>query len=136
MYLVLTRPSYAKGLRKQVAEALVSARISECAFCSADDLAQRVLSLAQTDLTRLAEIGALNGIDGIRHRLDALWQVGRAGKQEGPLLWEYRESLYEDSCMLPLEQMDTAERLEHFHHSCTQLRVSLNQALALSADIC
>ena len=26
--------------------------------------------------------------------------------------------------------------LEHFHYSCTQLRVSLNQALALSAEIC
>jgi hypothetical protein len=25
--------------------------------------------------------------------------------------------------------------LEHFHHSCTQSRVSLNQACALSADI-
>jgi len=25
--------------------------------------------------------------------------------------------------------------LEHFHHSCTQLKVSLNQAFALSADI-
>ena len=25
--------------------------------------------------------------------------------------------------------------LEHFHHNCTQLRVSLNQACALSADI-
>jgi hypothetical protein len=26
--------------------------------------------------------------------------------------------------------------LEHFHHSCTQLSVSLNHACALSADIC
>jgi hypothetical protein len=26
--------------------------------------------------------------------------------------------------------------LEHFHHSCTQSRVSLNHACALSADIC
>ncbi len=26
-------------------------------------------------------------------------------------------------------------KLEHFHHSCTQLRVSLNHACAFSADI-
>jgi hypothetical protein len=29
----------------------------------------------------------------------------------------------------------TINSLEHFHHSCTQLRVSLNHACALSADI-
>ena len=32
--------------------------------------------------------------------------------------------------------MTVSRALEQFHHSCTQLRVSLNHACAFSADIC
>jgi error-prone DNA polymerase len=102
---------YAKGLAKQPAEMLVRARRNDGPFRSADDLALRVPSLARKDLTRLAEIGALNRLNGIRHRRDALWQVERAGKPEGPLFREHDESLREDSDALPLQQMNVEERL-------------------------
>jgi len=59
----------------------------------------------------LASIGALNQLDGITHRRDALWQVERAGKLEGPLLRQRSEWLRDDSEALPLRQMNTEERL-------------------------
>ena len=77
---------YAKRLTRQSAEALVQSRRYDGPFRSAEDLAQRVPALNRRDLTRLAQIGALNQLDGIEHRRAALWQVERAGKLEGPLL--------------------------------------------------
>src|SRR5258708_31372245 len=71
----------------------------------------RVQSLDRKELTLLARIGALNKIDGIAHRRDALWQVERAGKLEGPLLRQRSEWLKDDSETLTLRQMDTEERL-------------------------
>ena len=62
------------------AEALVASREQDGAFRSAEDLALRVPSLNRKELTLLARIGALNQLDGIAHRRDALWQVERAGK--------------------------------------------------------
>ena len=56
-------------------------------------------------------MGALNKLDGIEHRRDALWQVERAGKLEGPLLRQNSDWLREDSDALPLQQMNTEERL-------------------------
>ena len=76
-------------------------------FRSAEDLAQRVPSLNRRDLTRLAQIGALNQLDGVEHRRDALWQVERAGKLEGPLLRQESESLREDSAARPLLMIDS-----------------------------
>lgn len=102
---------YAKGLRKKAAEALVTSRTTHGAFRSADDLALRVPVLDRKELTLLARIGALNTLDGIEHRRDALWQVERAGKLEGPLLCQNTESLSDDSETLPLRQMNTEERL-------------------------
>jgi error-prone DNA polymerase len=102
---------YAKRLRKRSAEALVESRTQYGPFCSAEDLAQRVPSLDRKELTLLARIGALNKIDGIAHRRDALWQVERAGKLEGPLLRQRSEWLKDDSETLPLRQMDIEERL-------------------------
>jgi error-prone DNA polymerase len=102
---------YAKSLKQQTAEALVASRTQDGLFHSAEDLAQRVPALARRDLTRLAQIGALNALDGIRHRRDALWQVERAGKLEGPLLCQQSASLREDSEALPLEAMTVDERL-------------------------
>ena len=67
-------------------------------------------SLNRRDLTRLAQVGALNQLGGIQHRRDALWQVERAGKLEGPLLRD-NESLREDSDARPLQQMNVEERL-------------------------
>jgi error-prone DNA polymerase len=53
----------------------------------------------------------LNKLDGIEHRRDALWQVERAGKLEGPLLRQNSDWLREVSDALPLAQMNTEERL-------------------------
>ena len=102
---------YAKGLRKQSAEALAASRVHEGPFRSAEDLALRVPSLNRKELTLLARIGALNKLDGIEHRRDALWQIERAGRLEGPLLRQNSEWLRDDSGTLPLEQMNTEERL-------------------------
>src|ERR1700692_4518153 len=76
---------YAKGLRRQAAEALVESRVQAGAFASAEDLAQRVPLLNRKELTLLARVGGLNSLEGVGHRRDALWQVERAGKMEGPL---------------------------------------------------
>jgi error-prone DNA polymerase len=67
--------------------------------------------LNRKELTLLARVGALNSLDGIAHRRDALWQVERAGKLEGPLLREKAEALQEQRSSLPLQQMSTQERL-------------------------
>src|ERR1700753_2937981 len=72
---------------------------------------RRVPSLNRRELTRLAQIGALNQLDGIEHRRDALWQVERAGKLEGPLFRRDSESLREHSAARPLQQMNVEERL-------------------------
>ncbi len=102
---------YAKGLRRQSADAVVVSRRQQGPFHSADDLAVRVPSLNRKEFILLARIGALNRLDGIEHRRDALWQVERAGKLEGPLFRQNKESLRDDSESLPLRQMNTAERL-------------------------
>ena len=93
---------YARGLRKQAGEAIASARTQDGPFLSAEDLALRIPALNRKELTILARIGALNKLDGINHRRDALWQVERAGKLEGPLLRQDRASLQKDSEVLPL----------------------------------
>ncbi len=102
---------YVKSLRQQSAEALVTSRIEEGPFQSAEDLALRVPSLNRKELTLLARIGALNKLDAIEHRRDALWQVDRAGKMEGPLLRQNSEWLQEEVRTLPLQRMTTEERL-------------------------
>ena len=86
-------------------------RAGDGPFRSAEDLALRVPSLNRKELTLLARIGALNKLDGIEHRRDALWQVERAGKLEGPLLRQKSDGLREASEALPLQQMNTEERL-------------------------
>jgi error-prone DNA polymerase len=102
---------YAKGLRAQIAEALVQSRKESGPFLSAEDLALRVPCLNRKELTLLARIGALNHLDRIEHRRDGLWQVERAGKMEGPLLRQISALLSDDSESLPLKQMTTEERL-------------------------
>jgi error-prone DNA polymerase len=102
---------YAKGLRKQSAETIAKSREEYGPFQSTEDLVSRVPSLNRKELTLLARVGALNNFDGIEHRRDALWQVERAGKLEGPLLRQKSELLREDSRTLPLRQMSTEERL-------------------------
>jgi error-prone DNA polymerase len=102
---------YAKQLRRQLAEALVAARLQDGLFRSTEDLVLRVPSLDKQELARLASIGALNKLDRIEHRRDALWQVERAGKMEGPLLRQNNQWLCEESLTSPLRQMTVEERL-------------------------
>jgi error-prone DNA polymerase len=102
---------YAKRLRKRSAEALTESRMKDGPFRSAEDLALRVPSLDRIELRLLAQIGALNKIDGIAHRRDALWQVERAGKLEGPLLWQRSDCLKDELKLPPLHQMEIEERL-------------------------
>jgi error-prone DNA polymerase len=78
---------YVRGLRQEAGEALVQER-SRGAFASIDDLKLRVPALRTAELRALADVGALNFIQGKNgfHRRDALWQVERAARDAGPLL--------------------------------------------------
>ncbi len=102
---------YAKGLRKQAAEALLAARAQNGPFRSADDLALRLPQVNRRELSLLARIGALNRLEEVAHRRDALWQVEWAGRPEGPLLRQQNHALREDDRSLPLNQMTLEERL-------------------------
>jgi len=106
---------YARGLRQQVGEAIVTARKNHGPFTSVDDLVLRVPALNKKEITLLANIGALNNVAGIGHRRDALWQVERAGKPEGPLLTHsgaLTTDVFSDSPDLsPLAPMTPEERL-------------------------
>jgi error-prone DNA polymerase len=99
---------YAKGLRQDVGEAMVEARNQYGPFLSAEDLTRRVSQLQRKELTLLARIGALNCLDGIGHRRDAVWQVEEAVRPVGPLLKPHRGQYQASS---PLRQMTTEERL-------------------------
>ena len=101
---------YTKGLRRHAADAVVGARESK-RFTSVEDVAQRVVVLNRKELVLLARVGAMNSIDGVEHRRDALWQVERAGKLEGPLLRQQSEWLQEEGRLLPLREMTPEERL-------------------------
>ncbi len=102
---------YVKGLTKRSAEALMAARGEGGQFGCVEDVVERVAGLNRRELNRLAQIGAFNQLEGIEHRRDALWQVERAGKPEGPLLRQQSEWLREKSETLPLAQMSCEERL-------------------------
>jgi error-prone DNA polymerase len=102
---------YAKGLRRQSADALAQSRAVFGPFHSTEDLALRVPSLNRKELTLLARIGALNKVGEVEHRRDALWQVERAGKPEGPLFSNNNLALHDNSEVQPLTKMSTEERL-------------------------
>jgi error-prone DNA polymerase len=78
---------YARGLREEVGRQIVRERAMR-PFTSIEDLKLRVPWLRKVELTALAQIGALNFIDGAQgiHRRDALWQIERLAKNPGPLL--------------------------------------------------
>ncbi len=102
---------YVNDLRKQTAEAIVASRRSAGAYQSIEDLTVRVPSINSKELMALARIGALNKLDGMAHRRNALWQVQRAGRPEGPLLCTNSDFLREHSNNAPLNQMTTKERM-------------------------
>src|SRR6266849_619794 len=84
---------FVKGLREEVGREIVRER-GVRAFCSIDDLKLRVPGLQKSELTALAEIGALNVVGSKIgfHRRDALWQIERALRRAGPLLEGCEES--------------------------------------------
>ena len=98
---------YAKGLRQDMGEAIVASRRQSGLFRSAEDLTLRVPLLQRKELTLLARIGALNCLDGIDHRRDAVWAVEEAVRTVGPLLKQHRGSQVSS----PLQKMTTEERL-------------------------
>jgi len=104
---------YVKGLREEIALEIVRQRGIR-KFTSIDDLRQRVPEIQQSELTALAEVGALNFLSDRKgfHRRDALWQVERAARRPGPLL-ETQESSQDASEIResPLQPMTDEERL-------------------------
>ncbi len=102
---------YVKGLRQQSAMALVESRERDGPFLSPNDLALRVPALNPRELKQLARVGALNGLGGVEHRRDALWQVEQAGRPVGPLLRQCEVAPEDEADESPLQQMTTEERL-------------------------
>jgi error-prone DNA polymerase len=106
---------YVKGLRQEIALALLRERAVR-PFPSVEDLKQRVPEIQKSELTALAEVGALNSLSSRRgfHRRDALWQVERAARRPGPLLEAPETAKQEPEAAVsdsPLAQMTDEERL-------------------------
>jgi error-prone DNA polymerase len=98
---------FVKGLREEAGRAIVRQR-GVSPFRSIEDLKLRVPELQKSELTALAEIGALNfvGAQSGVHRRDALWQIERASRRAGPL-FESREemrSIFDDEVCQEAEQ--------------------------------
>ena len=135
--------NYAKGLRQSSAEALLAARIQGGPFQSVDDLALRVPLFNRKELVALARIGALNSLDNVEHRRDALWQVEQAGRPVGPLLRGIGSAHTKAGAPMPLKQMTTDERLSADYagtglttgpHPIAYQRAAFRQAGIVSAD--
>jgi error-prone DNA polymerase len=85
---------FVKGLRAEIAAEIVLQRAAR-SFASIEDLKLRIPAIHKSELAALAEIGALNFIEGKRnadgenrqtiHRRDALWQIERAARRPGAL---------------------------------------------------
>jgi error-prone DNA polymerase len=103
--------NYVKGLKKSSAEALLAARRCGAAFASIDELVVRVPELNRKELAALARIGALNSLEDVEHRRDALWQVEEAGRPAGPLLRSADAGDRETLASKPLRRMNEDERL-------------------------
>jgi error-prone DNA polymerase len=135
---------YVKGLRQEIAAAIVAQRI-ERPFFSIDDFKQRVPHIRVDELRVLASIGALNFIPRKKgfHRRDALWQVERANRDPGPLLASTLAMETEPPQESPLYAMTPKERLfADFHgtgltvgpHPLAQYRSELNRKGVLPAS--
>jgi len=103
--------NYARGLRKSTAEAILIARNQGGDFLSVDNLASRVRELNRKELVTLARIGALNSLEGVGHRRDALWQAEQAARPTGPLLQASTTTKGGEQRKTPLRIMNTEERI-------------------------
>jgi error-prone DNA polymerase len=101
--------NYARSLKAMTAVSLVNARKANGLFSNVEDLALRVPALNRSDLAQLARIGALNALDGIEHRRDAIWQIEQVSRPVGPLLRHHEAAPHPTAS--PLRQMKTEERL-------------------------
>jgi error-prone DNA polymerase len=101
--------NYVKGLHQSSAEALIAARIQHGPFTTVDQVAARVPALNRKDLVALARVGALNSLEQVEHRRDALWQVEQAGRPVGPLL--RGSSADQPAAPNPLRKMTAEERV-------------------------
>ena len=72
-----------RGLRAVTGAAIFDAK----PFAGIDELARRVPLIRKDELETLASVSAVNGIEA-KHRRDALWKAGHAGRPVGPLLEE------------------------------------------------
>ena len=95
---------------KTLLKFLVAARNLRGPFTGVEDLARRVPSLSRKDMVQLARIGAINNVDRVAHRRDALWQVEQAGRPVGPLL-QQAASVPQVAASSPLKKMSTEERI-------------------------
>jgi error-prone DNA polymerase len=103
--------NYARGMRSASIENLLAERNLYGPFASVDDLARRVQTLNRKELVLLARVGALNPLNQVEHRRDALWQVEEAGRPVGPLLRSIVKTSESNSHSTPLVAMTTDERL-------------------------
>jgi error-prone DNA polymerase len=103
--------NYARGMRSTSIEAMLTERNLHGPFVSVDDLAARAPELNRKELVLLAQIGALNNLERVGHRRDALWQVEEAGRPVGPLLRGAVPAPRSKSHSTPLAAMTTDERL-------------------------
>jgi error-prone DNA polymerase len=135
--------NYAKGLRRSSIDSLLEARNINGPIASVDNLAQRVPALNRKELVALARIGALNSLDHVEHRRDALWQVEEAGRPVGPLLRDAGGLPDESHGPTTLRSMSTDERLTADYcgtglttgpHPMTYHRMMLRSEGVLSAE--
>jgi error-prone DNA polymerase len=106
---------YVKGLREETGREIERQRKLQM-FYSIDDLKLRVPALQKSELTALAEIGALNFVGSKTgfHRRDALWQIERVARRAGPLLEtceELEESIKAPSCQEGAQRAATLEEV-------------------------
>lgn len=97
---------YVAGLRAAAVDALVKAR-SERPFASVDDWMCRCKGLSKEEMTTLAELGALSGLQRTPNRRDALWQVSAWEKQHS-LRFQTQEGVDTSplASMTPVEEME------------------------------
>jgi error-prone DNA polymerase len=98
---------YVRGLSAKAAAEIEHVRAMR-PFGSIEELARRVPTLSQADLSTLAETGALNALGEKVHRRDALWQVERAVRDAGPLLAGLDR---DEEISSPLQAMNPEERM-------------------------
>ena len=101
--------NYTRTLRADTATHLVLSRKADGPFRDVEDLARRVPSLHRSDLAQLARIGALNKLNSVEHRRDALWQIEQVARPVGPLL--RGSDVAGRATASPLRKMETEERL-------------------------